>query len=178
MSLSLGATVAALLGLGLPALADEITVRVHAVSESGVGADVGSVRFADGPYGLSIEPALAGLSPGLHGAHIHQNPACGPSEKDGAAVAGGAAGGHYDPKGTGRHAGPFGDGHLGDLPNLVVEAGGAATMPVVAGMRIFSPPGNSARQRKAMKMMPLAITSCDTSSSQMLLRSQTASTSS
>jgi Cu-Zn family superoxide dismutase len=102
------------------------------VSESGVGADVGSVRFADGPYGLSIEPALAGLSPGLHGAHIHQNPACGPSEKDGAAVAGGAAGGHYDPKGTGRHAGPFGDGHLGDLPNLVVEAGGAATMPVVA----------------------------------------------
>ncbi len=54
------------------------------------------------------------------------------SEKDGKTVAGGAAGGHYDPQGAGRHGGPYGDGHRGDLPNLVAEADGSATMPVVA----------------------------------------------
>jgi Cu-Zn family superoxide dismutase len=43
-----------------------------------------------------------------------------------------AAGDHYDPEGTDRHAGPYGDGHLGDLPNLIVEADGTATIPVLA----------------------------------------------
>jgi len=128
----LGAAVAAVLGLGWSASAAEITIRVHAVDATGVGADAGSVRFADGPYGLSIEPDLAGLAPGLHGAHIHQTAACGSAEKDGKAVAGGAAGGHYDPTAAGRHEGPYGEGHRGDLPNLVVEADGSATMPVVA----------------------------------------------
>ena len=127
------AAVAAVLGLGWSAGAAEITVRVHAVDQAGVvGAEVGQVRFADGPFGLSIEPDLAGLAPGLHGAHIHQNPACGVTEKDGEAVAGGAAGGHYDPDAAGRHEGPYGEGHLGDLPNLVVEAGGSASMPLLA----------------------------------------------
>ena len=126
------AAAAIVLGSGSLAFGDEITIRVNQVSQAGVGADVGSVRFADGPYGLSIEPDLAGLAPGLHGAHIHQNPACGPVEKDGGAVAGGAAGGHLDPSATGRHEGPYGEGHLGDLPNLVVEADGSATMALLA----------------------------------------------
>ena len=127
-----GAAVAAVLGLGWSAGAAEITVRVHAVDQAGVGAEVGQVRFADGPYGLSIEPDLAGLAPGLHGTHVHQNPACGPTQKDGGAVAGGGTGGHFDPAAAGRHAGPYGEGHLGDLPNLVVEADGSASMPLLA----------------------------------------------
>ncbi len=36
--------------------------------------------------------------------------------KEGKAVAAGAAGGHYDPQHTGKHEGPLGAGHLGDLP--------------------------------------------------------------
>ena len=127
-----GAAVAAVLGLGWSAGAAEITIRVHEVSQAGVGADVGSVRFSNGAYGLSIEPALTGLPPGLHGAHIHLNAACGTAETDGTAVAGGAAGGHYDPEGAGRHEGPYGEGHLGDLSNLVVEADGAASMALLA----------------------------------------------
>jgi len=43
-----------------------------------------------------------------------------------------AAGGHYDPQQTGRHLGPFGEGHKGDLPVLVVEADGTARTPVTA----------------------------------------------
>ena len=47
-------------------------------------------------------------------------------------VPGLAAGGHYDPAGTGRHEGPYGDGHLGDLPPLYVDGDGRATLPVLA----------------------------------------------
>ena len=52
--------------------------------------------------------------------------------KDGKAVPDLAAGGHYDPAGTGKHEGPYGNGHLGDLPALYVAADGKATLPVLA----------------------------------------------
>jgi Cu-Zn family superoxide dismutase len=42
------------------------------------------------------------------------------------------AGDYYDPAGTGRHAGPYGDGHPGDLPNLIGEQDGTVTIPVLA----------------------------------------------
>jgi Cu-Zn family superoxide dismutase len=41
--------------------------------------------------------------------------------------AGMAAGNHFDPKQTGKHMGPDGDGHRGDLPVLKVDASGNAT---------------------------------------------------
>jgi len=47
-------------------------------------------------------------------------------------TAGMAAGGHLDPAKTGKHLGPYGDGHLGDLPPLVVDADGTAMLPVLA----------------------------------------------
>jgi Cu-Zn family superoxide dismutase len=47
-------------------------------------------------------------------------------------VPGLAAGGHYDPAGAGRHAGPYENGHLGDLPALYVDANGKANNPVLA----------------------------------------------
>ena len=47
-------------------------------------------------------------------------------------MAGQNAGGHYDPANTGRHEGPDGNDHLGDLPRLAVDGRGAATIPVVA----------------------------------------------
>ena len=52
--------------------------------------------------------------------------------KDGKPAPGFAAGGHYDPAGAGKHEGPAGKGHLGDLPFLKVGADGKATETVVA----------------------------------------------
>lgn len=52
--------------------------------------------------------------------------------KDGKAVPALAAGGHYDPANTGKHEGPYGNGHLGDLPALAVATDGMATLPVLA----------------------------------------------
>lgn len=114
------------------AQADETFVTVYKVTEEGVGAEVGEVRFQDGPFGLMIEPDLRDLTAGLHGAHVHENPDCGPADVHGKTVPAGAAGGHYDPAQTDRHDGPYGDGHLGDLPNLYVEQDGTASVPVLA----------------------------------------------
>jgi len=52
--------------------------------------------------------------------------------KEGKTVPGLAAGAHYDPANTGKHEGPQGKGHLGDLPALTVAADGTATTAVVA----------------------------------------------
>jgi Cu-Zn family superoxide dismutase len=47
-------------------------------------------------------------------------------------VAGLAAGGHFDPSNSGMHQGPYGAGHLGDLPALYVDSLGRAVQPVLA----------------------------------------------
>jgi Cu-Zn family superoxide dismutase len=110
-----------------------LTVSMFKIDTKGVGAEIGTLTLSDSRGGLHIVPKLAGLPAGTHGFHIHENPNCGPAMKDGKMQAGLAAGGHYDPKGTGRHVGPHGDGgHRGDLPVLNVEADGTATQPVNA----------------------------------------------
>ena len=108
------------------------TIPMHAIDANGIGADVGSVTVSASAYGLVFTPALRGLAPGLHGFHVHQNPSCDAMEKDGKAVAGLAAGGHYDPTDTKKHGEPWGDGHLGDLPQLYVAPDGTASQPVLA----------------------------------------------
>lgn len=91
------------------------------------GADqknLGTVVFTESPYGLLVTPNLNNLPAGLHGFHLHQNPDCGNS--------GMGAGGHYDPAKTNTHLGPYGNGHLGDLPVLYVSAEGKANTPTLA----------------------------------------------
>ena len=67
-----------------------------------------------------------------HGFHVHENPDCSAAVKGGKTVPGLAAGGHYDPAGTGRHEGPYGNGHLGDLPPLFTDRSGRTSLPVLA----------------------------------------------
>ncbi len=109
-----------------------LVVEMHHIDPNGSGAAIGTVTVADGAGGLELRTALADLPPGAHGFHVHENPSCAPGEKDGAPAAGIAAGQHYDPATTGRHEGPNGSGHLGDLPVLTVAADGKATGTVVA----------------------------------------------
>lgn len=114
------------------AMAAETTVALHMAEKQGQGAAVGSVRIVETAHGLAFHPTLKGLPPGLHGFHVHENGSCAPADKDGAPVPALAAGGHLDPQGTKRHAEPWGDGHLGDLPALYVAADGTAQQPVLA----------------------------------------------
>ena len=123
--------VAATLALCGAARAD-VTVQMNAVDEKGIGKSVGQVVVSESPYGLVFSPSLADLPQGLHGFHVHENPSCEPKEQNGKMVPALAAGGHYDPAASKRHGPPWGDGHLGDLPALFVDAMGKASNPVLA----------------------------------------------
>lgn len=114
------------------ALAATERVTLHEATEKGTGKVIGTIDIQETDYGLLFTPSLNGLPPGVHGFHIHENPSCDSAEKDGKPVAALAAGGHFDPAGTKVHAGPYADGHLGDLPALYVTDDGKAATQVLA----------------------------------------------
>ncbi|WP_086869379.1 superoxide dismutase [Cu-Zn] SodC [Kosakonia pseudosacchari] len=107
-------------------------VEMNLVTAQGVGQSIGSVKISETDKGLEFAPDLKALPPGEHGFHVHAKGSCQPAIKEGKASAAEAAGGHLDPQHTGKHEGPEGAGHLGDLPVLVVNNDGKATDPVVA----------------------------------------------
>jgi Cu-Zn family superoxide dismutase len=83
------------------------------------------MKLATGTTAVEITVDVSGLKPGAHGLHLH---AIGKCEAPGFT----SAGGHFDPGPNGmtdpdmNH--PF---HMGDLPNLVADASGHATLKAV-----------------------------------------------
>lgn len=115
-----------LLLLAGTACAESVSATLYKATDSGPGQEVGNVTFTDDKDGITIETNLNGLPPGKHGFHVHEKPDCGAVSKDGKMTHAGAAGGHYDPEKTGKHLGPEGGGHKGDLPFLTVAEDGTA----------------------------------------------------
>ncbi len=109
-----------------------MTVDMYHISHEGTETKIGVMKIEGTSYGTLFTPNMSGLTPGLHGFHVHAVGDCRPLEKNGRKVAGLAAGGHYDPGKTKAHKGPYSDGHLGDLPALYVDASGTAVHPVLA----------------------------------------------
>lgn len=101
-------------------LAASLTTEIH----SPKGNLFGKVMFEDTEYGLLIKPKLSQLPEGIHGFHFHQNSDCSGS--------GMKAGGHFDPTHSNSHQGPYGQGHLGDLPTLIVNSKGEAAITTLA----------------------------------------------
>jgi Cu-Zn family superoxide dismutase len=110
--------------------AAELTANMYAMNQPSAShgstkISLGTIDAKDTRYGLLLMPELEGLPHGMHGFHLHIFPSC---ENEGL-----AAGGHYDPKVTRKHAGPYSDdGHLGDLPMLYVNKEGVARVPELA----------------------------------------------
>jgi Cu-Zn family superoxide dismutase len=101
------------------------TIPIYLVSANGQGQSIGTIQAEDSTCGVLLTPHLTHLSPGLHGFHVHVNPSC---DNNGM-----AAGGHLDPDKTNAHDGPYNkQGHLGDLPVLIVNQDGTATLPTLA----------------------------------------------
>ena len=109
---------AALLATSAAANEGAIHARADITGPNGVS---GFAMFAEDAAGVvHVNVKVSGLTPGLHGAHIHAIGAC-------TAVNGvtfGGAGGHFNPSAAphgehsrGEHAGH----HAGDLPNLVAN---------------------------------------------------------
>ncbi|AQX28023.1 MULTISPECIES: superoxide dismutase family protein [unclassified Bartonella] len=111
------------------ALAGSTQVEIYTLKENNVKEPIGTIKIKENAYGLIFIPNLSSLPEGLHGFHIHENPSC--DMKDD--IIGGAAGGHYDPKNTNQHLGPYNvNGHFGDLPTLYVDDKGQAKMSTLA----------------------------------------------
>ena len=82
------------------------------------GSEMGTVTLAQGPKGVLVSADVRGLAPGAHGFHIHETGSCAPDFA--------AAGGHYNPGGSGHGTLDAGGYHAGDLPNIHAAADGSA----------------------------------------------------
>lgn len=107
------------------------------------GHRIGQVTVVQEPNGVTLQLLATGLTPGKHGMHLHANPACEPPAFT-------SAGGHLNPQerqhGRRNPAGP----HLGDLPNLDVNAVGEGRAQITlegatltAGPRSIGVPGTA-----------------------------------
>lgn len=112
-----------------PKSVDHIVVEMNLLGKDG-DKKVGEVVAINTNYGVALFPNMSGLDAhGLYGFHVHTNPDCGATEKG----LGMKAGGHWDPKNSGKHSFPWDDeGHKGDLPAIYVNADGIANYPVLA----------------------------------------------
>lgn len=107
--------------------------HAQAVLYSAAGEQIGDARFTeDGTGGVHVTVHAKGLTPGLHGLHLHAIGTC----DGGSATPFSSAGGHYNPHGRKHgHHNPEGF-HSGDLPNLEATPGGTARLAVT--LRQFS----------------------------------------
>jgi Cu-Zn family superoxide dismutase len=80
----------------------------------------GTVSFTQTGGVVLVEARVKGLSPGLHGFHVHEKGNCTAPDAS-------SAGGHFNPAGM-AHGGPSGSPrHAGDLGNLEADGSGVAT---------------------------------------------------
>jgi len=125
-----------------------LQVPVYEVTARGTGPRLGSLRFSQTNRGLVVQADVQGLLPGRNSMHIHQFRSCDPAVEKGRLVPGAAAGPHWDPTGVMGHGAHGHGGHgahatggaalpLGDLPDLIADAGGVSTS-VVAATRLNS----------------------------------------
>jgi superoxide dismutase, Cu-Zn family len=101
------------------------TLATHATVRNAAGATLGVLSLESRPAGVKITGRLTSLPPGTHGIHLHQTGKCDPDAFT-------TAGAHLNPEGK-RHglenpAGP----HAGDMPNIVANAAGEATVDLLS----------------------------------------------
>jgi Cu-Zn family superoxide dismutase len=91
----------------------------------------GTVNFTQRGDKVMVEARVTGLTPGLHGFHIHERGNC-------TAPDGSSAGPHFNP-GASAHGGTEGPRHGGDLGNVTANADGIAEYRVeVSGISLGS----------------------------------------
>jgi superoxide dismutase, Cu-Zn family len=109
-------------GMKLPVTGESVqSVKAPIVNTE--GKKIGEASFVEGTGGVTINIQAEGLSPGKHGVHIHETAVCTPPDFK-------SAGGHFNPE-LKEHGFDNPKGfHLGDLPNLEVDAEGKVTAEV------------------------------------------------
>lgn len=83
----------------------------------------GTAKLTETPEGVKVTLAVEGISPGEHGAHVHEKGDC-------SAVDASSAGGHFNPAATVHGRAGSGAHHAGDMDNLVADAQGVARVDI------------------------------------------------
>lgn len=86
------------------------------------GNSIGQVTLIQTPRGVLLKAELRELAPGGHGFHVHEKGSCSPDFK--------AAGGHFNPTGSGHGLNHSGGSHAGDMPNIYAAADGSVIAEV------------------------------------------------
>lgn len=96
----------------------------------------GTVGFSPTANGLRVQARVSGLTPGEHGFHIHEVGDCSAPDAS-------SAKGHFNPAGKphGHHDGT--EHHAGDMPNLVADASGNASIIAEVAMLTLTEGPNS-----------------------------------
>jgi superoxide dismutase, Cu-Zn family len=84
----------------------------------------GTVRFLDEGGKVRVIAEIAGLTPGEHGFHVHENGDCSAPDAS-------SAGGHFNPTNQPHAARDAEARHIGDLGNLTADANGRAQLDYV-----------------------------------------------
>lgn len=91
----------------------------------------GTVTFTRDGNTVKVEADIEGLTPGLHGFHIHENGDC-------SAADGTSAGGHFNPDGS-DHGGPDDqERHVGDLGNIEAGEDGRGRLELTDSLITFT----------------------------------------
>ena len=88
------------------------------------GQTVGHADISQQTEGVRITVNVKGLTPGMHGIHIHAVSTCSPPNFT-------SAGGHYNPEGKKHGMNNPGGPHAGDMPNLVVGPDGTGALDYI-----------------------------------------------
>lgn len=96
------------------------------------GNVVGEAKFTEDAAGtLHVNVHVKGISPGLHGIHLHAVGSCSPDFA--------AAGGHHNPLGREHGLHNPNGAHSGDLPNLTVNGAGGGHLNAVSDRATLAP---------------------------------------
>ena len=96
------------------------------------GNVVGEAKFTEDAAGkLHVNVKVEGITPGLHGIHLHAVGSCSPTFA--------AAGGHHNPLARQHGLDNPSGAHSGDLPNLVVNGAGRGHLDAVSDRATLSP---------------------------------------
>jgi Cu-Zn family superoxide dismutase len=128
-----GLVLGCFLALALGTVVGSGALHARATIVDATGSTIGWASLVEDATGrVHVNVQVRGLTPGLHGIHIHAVGLC-----DGPAFT--TAGGHYNPTGAQHGLANPGGPHAGDLPNLVVNEAGVGRLQVTTDRVAIAP---------------------------------------
>ena len=121
MKRALGSFAVAALIVGCATMAPSRNEAVAELAPTAGNTTKGTVTFSQKDTMVLVVARISGLTPGSHGFHVHEKGDCSAADAM-------SAGGHFNPLGK-PHAHPStAERHTGDMPMLVADASGNATL--------------------------------------------------